>query len=97
MYLEGTVMGTMVDLGEIASRDPDPKRTKLIFILVERFIIPQLKFYKNPEPHQEMFYLMRIQSLIYLLQQGYRDKKHFSSQEHPFENYEALVVSRQPS
>ena len=47
MYLEGTVMGTMVDLGEIASRDPDPKRTKLIFILVERFIIPQLKFYKT--------------------------------------------------
>ena len=34
---EGTEMGTMVDLGEIASRDPDPKRTKLIFILVERF------------------------------------------------------------
>ena len=41
------MMGTMVDLGEIASRDPDPKRTKLIFILVERFRIPQLKFYKT--------------------------------------------------
>ena len=47
MYLEGTVMGTMVDLGEVASRDPDPRRIKLIFILAERFIIPQLKFYKT--------------------------------------------------
>ena len=37
LYLKGTGMGTMVDLGEITSRDPDPKRTKIIFILVERF------------------------------------------------------------
>ena len=47
LYLKGTGMGTMVDLGEITSRDPEPKRTKLTFILVLRFRIPQLKFYKT--------------------------------------------------
>ena len=46
-YLKGTGMGTMVDLREITSRDPEPKRTKLTFILVLRFRIPQLKFYKT--------------------------------------------------
>ena len=35
LYREGTVTGTMVDLREIASRDPDPRRTKLTPILVE--------------------------------------------------------------
>ena len=36
-YLKGTVKGTMVDLGEVTSLDPEPKGTKLIFSLVERF------------------------------------------------------------
>ena len=48
MYRKGTVTGTMVDLGEITSRDPDPRRTKLTFILVEKLRISQLMFYKTP-------------------------------------------------
>ena len=47
LYLKGTVMGTMVDLGEIASRDPEPRRTKLTPILVEQLRVPQLRFYKT--------------------------------------------------
>ena len=47
MYLKGTVMGTMVDLGEVTDRDPEPSGTKLISILVERLRIPQLKFYET--------------------------------------------------
>ena len=47
MYLKGTVTGTMVDLGEVTNRDPEPSWTKLIFILVEKLRIPQLMFYKT--------------------------------------------------
>ena len=47
LYLKGTVTGTMVDLGEVTDRDLEPSGTKLISILVERFRIPQLKFYKT--------------------------------------------------
>ena len=47
LYLKGTVMGTMVDLGEITYRDPEPSGTKLTPILVEQLRIPQLKFYKT--------------------------------------------------
>ena len=36
LYLKGTVMGTMADLGETTSRDPEPVGTKLISILLER-------------------------------------------------------------
>ena len=38
LYLKGMVTGTMVDLGEITSRDPDPRWTKLIFILVDELV-----------------------------------------------------------
>ena len=47
LYLKGTVTGTMVDLMEVTDRDPEPSGTKLISILVRRFRIPQLKFYKT--------------------------------------------------
>ena len=47
LYQKGTVTGTMVDLGEITSQDPDPGRTKLIFILVEKLRISQWMFYKT--------------------------------------------------
>ena len=36
LYRKGTVTGTMVDLGKITSRDPKPRWTKLISILVEK-------------------------------------------------------------
>ena len=36
LYLKGTVTGTMVDLGEIASWDPKPRWAKLTSTLVEK-------------------------------------------------------------
>ena len=47
LYLKGTVMGTMVELGEVTNRDLEPRLTKLIFILVEKLRIPQLVVYKT--------------------------------------------------
>ena len=76
----------MVDLEEVTSRDPEPRWTKLTFILVEKLKISQLVFIKPRATSGDVLLDENSISNVFF-NKDIEMKNSSHRKEHSFENY----------